>query len=108
MHPLFGRALPNALQAPLDYLERGAGFPIEPPRGHRRVERRLEGRDQVRKLLAGYAGTIQERRRPGLKISAPAISHRGYRLSSEAQPPMHRDALSCAVRCLPPQLKIFS
>jgi len=33
-----------------------------------RLERRLEGRDEVLKLLEGHAGEIQELRRTGLKI----------------------------------------
>jgi len=36
------------------------GFPIEPPTGHPRVERRLEGRDQAVKLVARQTGQIQQ------------------------------------------------
>jgi hypothetical protein len=82
IRPLIGLALPHAEQVPLNYLERGAGFPSEPPHGHRCVERRLEGRNEVWKLLEGYAGAIQELRRTGLKIRKPSTSHSGYRLSA--------------------------
>jgi hypothetical protein len=82
MTPLIGFALAHAEQAPLDHLEgvgldvgknkqepilwgrqgavlidskpaRGPGFPIKAPRRHVRVERRLEGRNQLLKLLEG-------------------------------------------------------
>ena len=41
-------------------------FPIHPPRRHPGVERRLEGRDQLLKLVERQAGEIQERYRAGL------------------------------------------
>jgi len=87
--PLIGFALDHAEQAPLDHLEgigfevdqdeeepifwcregavfvdgkpaRGAGFPIHPPGRHPGVERGLEGRNQLLKLLERQAGEIQE------------------------------------------------
>src|SRR4029450_5716208 len=38
----------------------GAGFPIEAPRGHPCLERRLEGRDEALKLVERQAGEIEE------------------------------------------------
>ena len=95
--PLLGFTLAPAKQASLHHLERrgleggeqeeppicrrrqgaalvdgklasGPGFPIEAPRRHMRLERRLEGRDQLLKLVEGHAGEIQELRRTGLQI----------------------------------------
>ena len=100
MNPLIGFALPHAEQTSLDHLEaislqiseqeeqpifrrrQGAvfvhgklagrpGFPIEAPRGHMRLERRLKGRDQVLKLLEGQAREIQELRGAGLHVGKP-------------------------------------
>jgi hypothetical protein len=98
--PLIGFALAHAKQPPLHHLERvslevgeqeeqpifrrrqgavlvyrkpagGPGFPIEAPRGHMRLERRLEGRNQLLKLVEGQAGQIQELRGTGLHIDTP-------------------------------------
>jgi hypothetical protein len=44
----------------------GPRFPVEAPRRHRRVERRLKGRDEALKRVAQQAGPIQERRGAGL------------------------------------------
>jgi hypothetical protein len=89
VHPLMGFALAHAEQAPLDHLEGiglqgdenkpqpgfgrwqgavlrdgkpagGPGCAIEAPRGHRGLERHLERRDELLKLLARHAGHIQE------------------------------------------------
>ena len=82
---MIGFALPHAKQAPLDDLEgvgldvgknkqepilggrqgavfidgkpaRGPGFPIEAPRRHMGVERRLKGGNELVKLVEGQAG----------------------------------------------------
>jgi hypothetical protein len=45
---------------------RGPRFPIHLPCRHPGVERGLEGRDQLRKLVARQAGAIQELQRAGL------------------------------------------
>jgi hypothetical protein len=47
------------------------GFPIEAPRRHMRLERRLEGWNQVPKLVEGQAGQIQELHGAGLQIGEP-------------------------------------
>jgi len=47
------------------------GFPIEAPRRHTRVERGLEGRHQLLKLVEGHAGEIQELHRAGLQLGEP-------------------------------------
>jgi len=47
-------------------LARGPRFPIHPPGRHPGVERGLEGRDQLLKLVEGQAGEIQELHRAGL------------------------------------------
>jgi hypothetical protein len=102
--PLIGFALAHAKQPPLHHLEGvslevgeqeeqpvfwrrqgavlvygkpagGPGFPIEAPRGHMRLERRLEGRDQGLKLLQGQAGEIQKFRGAGLHIGKPYTGH---------------------------------
>ncbi len=89
MNPLIGFTLPHAEQASLHHLECiglevgeqeeqpifwrrqgavlvhakptcGPGFPIEAPRCHMRLERRLERWDQLLKLVERQAGQIQE------------------------------------------------
>ena len=47
------------------------GFSIEAPRRHMRVERRLEGWNQVLKLVEGQAGQIQELHGAGLQLGEP-------------------------------------
>jgi len=49
----------------------GAGFPIEAPRCHMGVERRLEGRNEELKLVERQAGQIQELRGARLYIGKP-------------------------------------
>jgi len=97
MNPLIGFTLPHAEQASLDDLERvglhvgknkqqpifggrewtglvhakpasGPGLPIEAPRRHMRLKCRLEGRDQLLKLVEGHAGEIEELRGAGLHV----------------------------------------
>ena len=97
MDPLVGLALAHTEQAPVHHLEGiglegdqneeqaifrawertvlvdrepagDPGFLIEAPRGQMRVERRLEGRDQLLKLVEGQAGEIQELRGASLQI----------------------------------------
>jgi hypothetical protein len=104
MNPLIGFALAHAEQAPLHYLERigfevgedeeqaifrrrertvfvhrepagGPRFPIEAPRREMRAERRLEGRDQLLKLVERQAGEIQELCRAGLHIGELYTGH---------------------------------
>jgi len=99
-----GFALAHAEQAPLDHLEavrfqireqeeqpifrhrQGAvflhgklagrpRFPLEAPRGHMRVKRRLKGRDQLLKLVEGQAGAIQELRGTRRYIGKPYTGH---------------------------------
>ena len=53
----------------------GARCPIEAPRCHPCVERRLQGRDQLRNLLEGQAGAIQDLCGARLQIGAPSTSH---------------------------------
>jgi hypothetical protein len=100
VNPLIGFALDHAEQASLHHLERvsleggeeeeqpifrhwqgavcvhgklasRAGFPIHPPRGHMGLERRLEGRDQLVKLVECQAGEIQELGGARLQVSEP-------------------------------------
>ena len=100
VNPLIGFALAHAEQASLHHLEGvglqvgedeeqpifrcrqgavlvhgklagGPGFPIEAPRRHMRLERGLEGRDQLLKLVEGQAGEIQELRGAGLHVGEP-------------------------------------
>jgi hypothetical protein len=114
MNALVGFALTYAEQASLDYLQGigfevdedeeqpivrcrqgavlldgklagGPGFPIKAPRGHMRLERRLEGGDQGLKLLEGQARGIQELRRTRLHIVEPNTGHTWCLLSWEAQ-----------------------
>ena len=47
------------------------GFPIHAPRRHPSVERRLEGRDQLLKLVEPQAREIQELHRAGLQVGEP-------------------------------------
>jgi len=98
--PLIGFTLAHAEQASLDDLERiglqvseqkeqplfrcrqgavlvhaklasGPRLPIHPPRRHTGLERGLEGRDQLLKLVEGHAGEIQELYRAGLQLGEP-------------------------------------
>jgi len=100
VNPLIRFALTHAEQASLDDLERvglqvgeqkeqpicrrrqgaalvdgklasGPGFPIEAPRGHMRVKRRLKGWDELLKLVESQAREIQELCGAGLQISEP-------------------------------------
>jgi hypothetical protein len=93
--PLIGFALDHPEQAPVHHLEgvgleigenkqepifwrrqravlidgkpaSGPRLPIHPPRGHMGLERGLEGRDQLLKLVERQAGEIQELHRAGL------------------------------------------
>jgi hypothetical protein len=122
VNPLIGLPLPHAEQASLHHLEcrgleggeqeeqpsfrrrqgavlvhakpaRGPGLPIKALRRHRRVERRLERRDQGLKRLEGHAGEIQQLRGAGLQIGAPYPGQRGGLLSWEAQDTINRDKL---------------
>ena len=58
-----------------------------------RLERRLEGRDELLKLVEGQTGEIQELRGTGLQIGKPYTGHRGCLLSEEAQYTTNRDNL---------------
>jgi hypothetical protein len=49
----------------------GAGFPIEAPRRHVGLERRLKGRNELLKLVEGQAGEIQKFRCTRLHIGKP-------------------------------------
>jgi hypothetical protein len=49
----------------------GPGFPIEAPRRHMRLKRRLEGRDQLLKLVKSHACEIQELHRARLQLGKP-------------------------------------
>jgi hypothetical protein len=100
VEPLVGFALAHAKQPPVHHLEGGglevgkqekepifwcrqravlidgelagsAGFPIEAPRGHSGVERRLEGRDEGLEFLKGQPRKIQELRGAGLQFGEP-------------------------------------
>jgi hypothetical protein len=93
--PLIGFALDHPEQAPVHHLEgvglqvgenkqepifwrrqgavlvhgkpaRGPRLPIHAPRRHPGLERGLEGRNQLLKLVEGHAGEIQELYRAGL------------------------------------------
>src|SRR5437879_5322137 len=104
MNPLMRFALPHAEQASLDDLERirlqvdqdkqqpvfgcpqgavlidgksagGARFPIEAPRRHPGVERGIEGRDQLLKLVEGQTGEIQELCGARLQLGEPYTCH---------------------------------
>jgi len=46
-------------------------FPIHAPRCHTGLERGLEGRDELLKLVKRHAGEIQELHRAGLQVSEP-------------------------------------
>src|SRR5713101_2623803 len=123
MNPLISFALAHAEQAPLHHLEcigfqvgeqeeqpifrrrqgavlidgklaSGPGFPVEAPRRHMRVKRRLERRDQDLKLLESQAGEIQELRGAGLQIGEPYTGHGWCLLSWEAQYTINRDELN--------------
>ena len=113
VNPLIGFALAHAEQASLHHLERirfevdqnekqaifrgreGAvfvhgklagrpGFPIEAPRRHMGLERRLEGRDQVLKLVERQTRQIQELGGAGLRIGELYTGHPWCLLSWEA------------------------
>jgi hypothetical protein len=100
MDPLIGFALPHAQQVPLYHLEGvgfvigeqeeqplfrcrqgavlvdgklagGAGFAIEALRCYMRLKRRLEGRDELVKLVGGEACQIQELHGASLHVGQP-------------------------------------
>src|SRR5262249_43958742 len=77
----------------------GPGLPLETPRRHMRLERRLEGRDELLKLVEGQTGEIQEFRGTGLQIGELYMGHRWYLLSWEAQYIINRDNLKCNQEC---------
>src|SRR5262249_6986238 len=54
---------------------RSPGFPIHPPRRHLALERRLEGWDQLLKLVQRQAREIQELYRTGLQLGEPYTCH---------------------------------
>jgi hypothetical protein len=62
-------------------LASGAWFPIEAPHGHIRVTRRLEGRDQLLKLVKRHARAIQKLHRARLQLGKPYTSHGSFLLS---------------------------
>src|SRR4029453_3755209 len=51
------------------------GVPIHPPRRHMALERGLEGRDYLLKLVQVRAVEIQKRHRAGLQLGTPYTSH---------------------------------
>src|SRR5262249_43076019 len=57
------------------------GFPIHPPRRHMALERSLEGRDQLLKLVKRQAREIQELHRTGLQLGEPYTCHGSCLLS---------------------------
>ena len=71
----------------------GAGFPIEPPRGHMRVERRLKEWDELLKLVEGQAGQIQELRGTGLHVGKLSTPQRDASFSLKVQYTINRDKL---------------
>src|SRR5262249_49328216 len=114
MDPLIGLALAHPEQAPVHDLETirlqvgqdeeqpffrcrqgtvlihaklagGPEFAIKAPGRHMGLERRLEGRHQLLKLVEGQAGQIQELRGAGLHIGKPYTGHLWCLLSWEAQ-----------------------
>ena len=122
MNPLMRFALAHAEQAPLYHLQRiglevgedeeqpifrrrqravlvhaklasGPRLPVHPPCRHTGLERGLEGRDQLLKLVEGHAGHIEELQRAGLRLGEPSTGHRGCLLSWEAQYTINRDKL---------------
>jgi len=54
-----------------DKLARGPGFPIELPCRHRGWERGLKRENELRKLVQGQAGHIEELARAGLQSRPP-------------------------------------
>src|SRR4029453_6443705 len=56
-------------------LARGPRLPIHAPRRHPGVERRLEGRDQLLKLVERHAREIQKLHRTGLALGEPQTLH---------------------------------
>src|SRR2546428_5463563 len=74
---------------------RGPGFPIEAPLPHMRVERRLERRDQLLKLVERQTRQIQKLRGAGLHVGELYTGHTWCLLSWEAQYTINRDELSC-------------
>lgn len=62
-----------------------SGEAIEAPRGPPRLERRLEGQDQLLKLVERHAGEIEKLCRAGLQVSEPSTSQSGGLHASEAQ-----------------------
>src|SRR5712691_3211836 len=60
---------------------RGPRLPIHAPCRHLGVERRLDGRDQLLKLVERQAREIQELHRAGLQLGKPYTSHGSCLLS---------------------------
>jgi len=118
-----GFALPHAEQASLDHLEAvrlqireqeeqplfrrrqgtvlvhgkpagGPEFPIEAPHGHMRVERRLEGRDQLRKLVERHTRKIQDSVGRDCTSANRKAAIGGTSLLLEAQYIINRDKLN--------------
>ena len=104
MDPLIGFALAHTEQAPVHHLEGislevgeneeqaifrgrertvlvhrgpagGPRLPIEAPRGHMRLERRLKRRDEALKLVERHAGEIEKLCRAGLHIGELYTGH---------------------------------
>src|SRR3989442_11525812 len=78
-----------------NYPQRRGTRPIEAPRRHPCLERRLKGRDQLLKLVEGQAGEIQELRGARLQVGKPSMDHPWCLLSWEAQYTINRDNLKC-------------
>src|SRR5262249_38835167 len=72
----------------------GPGFPIEAPRRHMRLERRLARGNQLLKLVEGQARQIQECGWACLHIGELDSGHTSCLLSWEAQYTINRDKLN--------------
>src|SRR5215813_5166096 len=66
------------------------GLPVEAPCHHMRVERGLEGWDELLKLLEGQAGEIQELRGASLQLDKSYTGHGWCLLSVKAQHTINR------------------
>jgi len=75
-------------------LARRPGFPIEAPHGHMRVERRLEGRDQLRKLVERHTRKIQDSVGRDCTSANRKAAIGGTSLLLEAQYIINRDKLN--------------
>src|SRR5262249_15659519 len=73
----------------------GPGLPIEASRRHMRLERRLEGWDELLKLVKSQAGQIQKLRRAVLHVGELYMCHAWCLLLGEAQYTTNRDNLKC-------------